>query len=265
MESFIIVVFILIIYVVIVHIRWRKKFNSYQQKIKEEEAQIIQLEKMASLGVLSAGIAHEINNPLTFMITNLNLLLQHIGNGKSEKGILKENIEICMEGANRIKRIIQDLLLFSHPAQGNRVLTDINTLMEATLRILWNEIKHKIDVVKDYKASASVDVDPNQVTQVFLNIIMNAAEVIEERGTIYISTYEDDENVFVRISDTGPGIPKKILSKIFEPFFTTKKGTGLGLYVSRNIVTNHGGKIEVESKEGEGTTFTISFPKDYKH
>ncbi|MCP4652163.1 MAG: GHKL domain-containing protein [Candidatus Omnitrophica bacterium] len=245
------------------------------KKIEEDKSQIIQLEKMASLGTLSAGVAHEINNPLTFLITNLSLISSYAKEITDVKDIddrnktianIEESVQECCDGANRIKRIVQDLLTFSHASKGRRSCDDINKLLDATIRILWNEIKYKADVVKDYKATTHVWVDANKVSQVFLNLILNAAAAIkqvtsQEKGTISVSTTEDDKNVIVKVIDTGPGIPKKVYSRIFDPFFTTKGGTGLGLHVSRKIIMNHGGALEVEATSGKGTTFVVSLPK----
>ncbi|MCK4810572.1 MAG: hypothetical protein KAS99_06565 [Candidatus Omnitrophica bacterium] len=257
---------ILLIYVIILHLCWGNKKRSYLKKLKEDEAQLVHLEKMASLGVLSAGIAHEINNPLTFLITSLYFLSNHVKKedvqGKESFKSMNNSIEICIEGANRIKKIVKDLLFFSHPSMGQKVLTDINLLLEATLRILWNEIKHKVDVVKDYKASSHLWIDSSQISQVFLNLMMNAAQAIKEKGTIHLSTYEDEKNLFVKISDTGCGIPEEVSPKIFNPFFTTKGGTGLGLYVSNNIILRCKGTMNFESTPDKGTSFTISFSKD---
>jgi signal transduction histidine kinase len=268
MWDFVVILLILLVYIFILHLRWKKRFNSYLKKMKEEEAQIIHLEKMASLGILSAGVAHEINNPLTFLITNLNILLSYMDQeGRISEDKMKEVrpiVEECLEGTNRIKRVIGDLLSFSRRSKGKKALTDINRLLDATIKILWNEIKYKVDIIKDYRASTRIWVDPNQISQVFLNIIINGAYAIKDRGTIYISTHEDGENIFTRISDTGCGIPQKELSKIFEPFYTTRGGTGLGLSVSNTIVKSHGGEIKIESEVGRGTSFTIILPKKAK-
>jgi len=263
---FIAIVGFLMLYIVVLHIRWKKKMRSYVRKLKEEETQLIHLEKMASLGTLSAGVAHEINNPLTFLVTNLNLMSGYI----KEAGVtneekmkkIEETLEECVEGVDRIKRIVQDLLSFSHPSRGKRELVDVNELLDVTIRILWNEIKYKVDIVKDYKSSSPVWIDPNQISQVFLNIIMNAVQSIEAKGTVSISTYENDDNIFIEVTDTGCGIPEDKIGEIFTPFYTTKGGPGLGLSVSKSIIENYKGALNVKSKVGEGSTFTIVLPKE---
>ncbi|MFH1771783.1 MAG: ATP-binding protein [Candidatus Omnitrophota bacterium] len=229
----------------------------------ERNNQLMQLEKLASLGTLAAGIAHEINNPLTFIITNLNLLTMYtkgIAEGQKEQEI-KESIDECLEGANRIKRIVQDLLSFAHTSGGKRVSADINSLVESALRILWNQVKYKADVVKDYKAETYLLVDPAQISQVFVNILMNSAQSLNERGSITVATFEDDSAINIKVSDTGCGIASENLPKIFEPFFTTKGAPGLGLHVAKSLLDSYGGKVIAESEVGSGSTFTVVIPK----
>ena len=167
-----------------------------------------------------------------------------------------------LEGALRIKKIVSDLRTFSKQSESAVNLVDINQILESTLSIVWNEIKFKIAVVKDYQAKTQVFADSTQLSQVFLNLLINASQAIPEKGTVTLSTSEDNDTVYIKVSDTGPGIAPEVLPKIFDPFFSTKKtGSGLGLSVSYNIIKSHKGQIKAESTLGKGTTFTISLPK----
>lgn len=263
---YIVSIVILIGYIGIMHLFFKKKIALCKYKFKPEDAQYLHLEKLASLGILSAGVAHEINNPLTFLATNLKLVQSYLNEGlklqdERSKEEAKAMVEECLEGCERIKKIVQDLLFFSSPAVGKTAPIDINHLLDMTLRVLWSEIKYKIDIIKDYKATAQLWIDPNQMSHVFLNIVINATRAIKKSGTIKLLTYEDSAGVFIKIIDTGVGIARENLSKIFEPFFTTSGGTGLGVYVSKKIISDYGGSINVESEVGKGSAFTIFLPK----
>ncbi len=174
-------------------------------------------------------------------------------------------IKESLEGAARIKKIVIDLKDFSHPGEDELQYADINKSLDSTLNVVWNEIKYKATVTKSYGNLPLAKCYPQQLNQVFMNILVNAAQAIEANGKIKIETLAENGSVKVIISDTGTGIPKENLSKIFDPFFTTKevgKGTGLGLNVAYNIIEKHNGTINVESIEGKGTTFSISLPVD---
>ncbi|MEK6567270.1 MAG: ATP-binding protein [Candidatus Omnitrophota bacterium] len=253
--------------------RYQKKIDENVKIVKDVELQLVQMEKMASVGVLAAGIAHEVNNPLGFLISNLESLKDYaralakivpLDNPKN-KTILEDLSAISaesLEGALRIKKIVSDLRTFSKQSESAVNLVDINQILESTLSIVWNEIKFKIAVVKDYQAKTQVFADSTQLSQVFLNLLINASQAIPEKGTVTLSTNEDADNVYIKVSDTGPGIAPEVLPKIFDPFFSTKKtGSGLGLSVSYNIIKSHKGQIKAESAPGKGTTFTISLPK----
>ena len=174
-------------------------------------------------------------------------------------------IRDCREGTERIKKIVIDLKDFAHPGEDEKKSVDINQGLESTLNVVWNELKYKADVRKDYGDIPIVEGYPQQLNQVFMNILVNAAQAIEERGEIRISTRKVNGYVEVSISDTGSGIPEENLPRIFDPFFTTKevgKGTGLGMNVAYNIIRKHNGSIDVKSKVGEGTTFRIRIPAE---
>jgi two-component system NtrC family sensor kinase len=260
-------------------IRMKQSFkNKLEEKtklIKDTEAQMIHMEKMASLGTLAAGVAHEINNPLGFLISNLEILKDYTKRIEEKLSLdekdnrmlvddLKAMNQESLEGALRIKRIVSDLRTFSRRSETQKVLVDINQLLESVISIVWNEIKYKVTVVKDYQLKTGIFADPTQLSQVFLNIVINASQAIQDKGSISISTYENGQNVYAKITDSGCGMSQEVLAKIFDPFFSTKKSTGLGLSVSYNIIKHHGGDIKVESQPGKGTTFMVELPKPSK-
>jgi two-component system NtrC family sensor kinase len=244
-----------------------KKLKETEGKMKDAEAQLLQMEKMASLGTLAAGVAHEINNPLSFLISNLESLVDQVKIGKKTGTFNDERLDEMkamaqesLEGAQRIKKIVLDLRTFSRKSESKRIPLDINQVLEFTLSLAWNEIKYKVDIVKDYRAASTVLGDPTELSQVVLNILLNAVQAISDKGTIIFATYEEAGKVIVKISDTGCGIAPDILPRIFDPFFSTKKSPGLGLSVSYNIIRQHKGDIRVESKVDEGTAFFIELP-----
>jgi len=186
---------------------------------------------------------------------DINYILDDIPN------LIKES----QEGTERIKNIVIDLKDFAHPGEDKVQTTDINKGIESTLNIVWNELKYKAEVKKEYGHLPLVKGYPQQLNQVFMNILVNAAHAIEKRGEIRIATRAVDGYVEIEISDSGVGIPKEDLLKIFDPFFTTKevgKGTGLGLSMAYNIIQRHKGTIDVESEVGKGTTFIIRLQTD---
>ncbi|MEW5949305.1 MAG: ATP-binding protein [Thermodesulfobacteriota bacterium] len=289
-------------------LRIKINLEAANQQLRQNQAQLVQSEKMASIGQLAAGVAHEINNPVGFINSNLTTLDEYRGdlteliaaylkleelvannpalsNDKDLMDILeasrnlKERIGLdfilgdfdkiiaeSREGTERIKKIVQDLKDFSHVDQAELNWADLNKGMESTLNIVWNELNYKAKVIKEYGDIPEVYCYPQQVNQVFMNILVNAAHAIEDNGEIKISTAHlagAEPMVEVRISDTGKGIPPENLTKIFNPFFTTKpvgKGTGLGLSMAYNIIKKHDGDILVESEVGKGTTFIIQLP-----
>jgi two-component system NtrC family sensor kinase len=271
-------------------------------ELKESESKLIQQEKMASIGQLAAGVAHEINNPMGFVISNLNslgkytaklheyLLLQgeviqrlssdgegdckHLLSSLEQKRsalkidhILEDGpnlIKQSQNGAQRVKQIVLDLKDFSHIDEEKYTLSDINKILDSTINIVWNELKYKANLVRHYGAIPSIRCNPGQLSQVFVNILVNAVQAIEKSGEIVITTCHDGHSVTISIRDTGCGIAKEDRKKIFEPFFTTKpvgKGTGLGLSIAYSIVKKHGGNIYAESDPAQGTTFYVEFPE----
>ncbi|RKZ37156.1 MAG: histidine kinase [Gammaproteobacteria bacterium] len=266
------------------------------RQLEETNNQLIHAEKMASVGQLAAGVAHEINNPIGFVRSNLSTLgdyaenlLSIINAYEESEGMLKDHAEVLNQlralkeqadldfirkdineliqeslgGADRITRIVQDLKSFSRVGTEEWEWADVQQGLESTLNVVWHDLKYQANVVKEYGNPPEIQCVLSQLNQVFMNILLNAGQAMDEHGTITIRTGSDDGQVWVQIEDTGHGIAKETRDKIFDPFFTTKsvgKGTGLGLSVSYGIVERHRGSIEVDSEPGKGTIFTIRLP-----
>ena len=260
------------------------------EELKAAQAQLIQSEKMASLGELTAGIAHEIQNPLNF-VNNfsevsselLDEMKQEIDKGDMEevKAIaddVKQNLEKILHHGKRADGIVKGMLQHSRSSSGQMELTDINALADEYLRLAYHGLRARD---KTFNAAMKTDYDdtiglvrimPQDMGRVILNLITNAFYAVSERKkqqpegfepVVSVSTRKEKDKIEVKVKDNGTGIPQKVLDKIFQPFFTTKptgQGTGLGLSLSYDIVKAHGGELKVETKEGEGTTFTIELP-----
>ncbi|MBU2261714.1 MAG: HAMP domain-containing protein [Proteobacteria bacterium] len=231
------------------------------REIKQMQAQLIRSEKLVSLGRLVAGIAHEINNPLTGILMFANLTSRNPRLDQSLKG----DMDVVINEAKRCAKIVKGLLDFSRESVPQKKLASLNKVMDGTIDLIGRQSSfHNIDIVRDYRPDLPlIPVDQNQIEQVFINMLLNASESMPFGGSITIKTYtENEEYVCLQITDTGSGIAEEDLERIFDPFFTTKsdKGTGLGLSVSYGIIERHGGKIDVKSKVNEGTIFTIKLP-----
>ncbi|NOY12694.1 MAG: PAS domain S-box protein [Deltaproteobacteria bacterium] len=272
-----------------------RELQRANDELKQTHSQMLHHEKMASVGQLAAGVAHEINNPMGFIASNLNslgkyleklnnyilfqdqLLKDHLDEERTQQMaaqrkklkidyLLEDShdlIDESLDGAQRVQEIVRNLKSFSRVDQAEKQSADLNECLESTIAIAWNELKYKVTLEKEYGDLPSLYCRPQQLNQVFMNLLVNAAHAIQEKGTVRIRTRADAENLYVEISDTGCGIPKEHLSRIFEPFFTTKdvgKGTGLGMSISYDIIAAHNGTICVDSKVGEGTKFTITLP-----
>jgi two-component system, NtrC family, sensor kinase len=219
-----------------------------------------QLEKMSSLGRLAAGIAHEINNPLTgIMLYSTSLIKKATADGPFQDGL-----QVIIDETRRCKTIIDGLLEFSRNRSPERTMRNLNDIIKSSLKILDNELQlHHIKVKEKISEKLpAILLDANQLEQVFVNLLINAIQAIGDRGQVTVETGKTPlHRAFVAITDTGKGISREHMRTIFDPFFTTKAdGNGLGLAISHNIVHNHGGDIQVTSKVGEGTTFLVSFP-----
>ena len=270
----------------------RQELDKAYGDLKTAQSQMLQREKMASIGQLAAGVAHEINNPIGFVSSNLRSLQKYsrrladyieflekqlrdssswdaikAERKKAKLDFLLEDsdelIEESLDGTSRVSKIVQNLKTFSRVDQAEEQSSDLNECLESTLAIVWNEIKYKAELEKELADLPSVVCNPQELTQVFTNLLVNAAQAIEKDGRIKLSSKVVGDNVQICIEDNGCGIPEENLEKIFEPFFTTKdvgKGTGLGMSISYEIVKKHGGKISVASELGNGTTFTVLLP-----
>jgi two-component system NtrC family sensor kinase len=283
--------------------------QNLKELVHQRTAQLIQAEKMVSIGTLAAGVAHEINNPFACINANVGTmgeyvakvreLLSHLkgletdGNSPpmedagDQLKVLKEFIQQeefdyiladiddlvgeCRHSVQRVKRIVDALRSFSQPGQEGKQRVSVHDILEDTIEVAWNSIKDTADVVKEYETDLPmIDCNRQNLGQVFMNLMMNAIQAIEDRGTIKIQTRRIKSlglnmapGVEIQISDNGSGIPEQVISKIFDPFFTTKpvgQGTGLGLSTAYDIIAKHGGRITVESQAGQGTTFHIQLP-----
>jgi two-component system NtrC family sensor kinase len=268
---------------------------------KQAQTQLIQSEKMASIGQLAAGVAHEINNPMGFIYSNMNTLRDYVAQikqfierateahrhllaGQTDQAIeltrhldeWRQSVDLnyalgdidqllseTVDGAERVKKIVVDLRTFSRMEEKEKTTADINQGIESTINVCWNELKYHCQVVKELGDIPDLVCYPMKLNQVFMNLIINAAHAIKEKGTVTVRSFRDGNDICVQVDDTGCGIPKENLGRIFDPFFTTKpvgKGTGLGLSIAYNIVKEHQGSITVESEVGKGTTFTVRLP-----
>lgn len=266
-------------------------------KLEEAQHQLVQSEKMASVGQLAAGVAHEINNPIGFINSNLGSLEKYVdqiigalikyetirpsvqGNPAAlavldhvrkniDLDFLREDIPVLLkesrDGIVRVKNIVQSLKDFSHLDPSDEwQWADLKIELEKTITLARNELKYKCELVREYGEIPLIECLPGQISQVFLNMLVNASHAIKEKGTITIRTRQVDNYVEIDIADSGQGIAPAHLGKIFDPFFTTKpigQGTGLGLSISYGIIQKHHGEIHVVSEPGKGTTFTIRLP-----
>ena len=238
-----------------------KKVDERAEEMKKIHAQLFRSEKLASLGKLAAGVAHEINNPLTGILTNSSLLLEDLDTEDPRR----DDVEVMVKETIRCREIVKRLLDFAKQTKPQKRLASINALIDNIILLVRNQTSFRNIIIDKHLAGNVPDVlvDPDQIQQVFVNIILNAAESMTGGGSLTIrsSTTSDGQSILVSFSDTGPGIPEAMREKIFDPFFTTKEhGTGLGLSISYGIVEQHGGDISVESAPGKGSTFVITLP-----
>ncbi len=251
------------------------KLKEYSDHLEEEVYQrsneLIQSEKMASIGQLVAGVAHEINNPLSYLRSNSELIQEHleklkdVHRGNEEEkiifGMLERMVETNMVGIDRIANLTRTLKLFAKPDVKGKAGADINDGLRDTLYMVSNQLKYRIKVHEDYGKIPNLICNMGHLNQVFMNVILNASEAMED-GDIWIRTWCSDTDIFVEVKDNGRGIPEDQISNIFNPFYTTKDNrTGLGLSICYRIIKDHNGEINAESQEGKGTTITIIIPQ----
>jgi len=244
------------------------------QALLETRDQLARADKLASLGRLVAGIAHEINNPVALINASVDLihqsamgLSQTLEGDKVQQNLsrLMQNADICRDGAARAARIVRELTAFSRTSQGRRDAVDVHAALERSLQLLHGEYRDRIRIVRDYGHVPSPRCDAGQIDQVLMNLLTNAIQAIEGPGEIRVCTREQAGDVFIEVTDSGCGIPPAIEGRIFEPFFTTKiagKGTGLGLAIAHSLISRHGGDIRVQSAPGIGSTFTVRLPAE---
>jgi two-component system NtrC family sensor kinase len=272
-------------------------------RLEEVQRQLLQTDRLSTIGQLAAGVAHEINNPIGYVQSNLVTLSDYVLNlfrllnvqdsalrqlRTAQPELLAQVEQVrheidfdflakdlptllaeSQEGISRVRKIIQDLREFSRAGHTESwTLADLHAGIDSTINIVWNELKYKVELVKHYGDIPAIECLPYQLNQVFMNILVNAGHAIDQRGTITIETRASGGFVYVEISDTGKGIAPEHLARVFEPFFTTKpigKGTGLGLSISYGIVRKHSGEIDVRSEVGAGTMFIVTLPVRQRH
>jgi len=268
------------------------KLSQANEELKQSESQRLQSEKMASIGVLASGVAHEINNPIGFIKSNLSVLKEYFEDIESyyqdslvnlsnetqkaiQQRLAKKHdidflfsdipplLESSIGGVDRVTEIVQDLKTFARVDQVNKSLTDVNEGINATLNMVRNELKFNCNIHVDLKPLPRIMAYPGKLNQVFMNLLVNAGQSIIEKGDVFIRTFVHNDKIVIEVEDSGTGIDDQHLSQIFTPFYTTKvigEGTGLGLSISHQIIEQHGGEIKVTSTLGKGSCFSVYLP-----
>jgi len=282
--------------------RRSRELSSANEQLEERQQQLMRSEKLAALGQLAAGVAHELNNPIGYMRSNLDVMREYsaalvdyirlyrrleervgaAGEGVPGSEVVdelkdlrrREDIDYLMrdleallgesrEGADRVLHIVQALKNLGRADDDEMRPADLNAEIETALRVAWNELKYRAEVHRDLQPLPPVLCFPIQLNQVLTNLLVNAAQAMDDFGTVTVSSRVEQDYAVLRVTDSGAGIPAEHLPRIFDAFYTTKKvgeGTGLGLSISKAIIEKHRGSIEVDSELGEGTTFTIRIP-----
>jgi len=265
-----------------------QRVSEQVETIEQAQRQLYQAEKLASVGQLAAGVAHEINNPVAFIQSNLSTSKNYVANFfnfseklKNENNLdtvrktwkeldldftikdFQELLDESIDGAQRVTRIVHDLKEFSSVDQSKEEIVDINDHIRSACNIAEMEINKKSKLTLELGELPKIKCQSGQLSQVFLNILLNAEQVVDNNGIISVKSSLQDGNIIVDITDNGPGMPKDVIKRVFDPFYTTKdigKGTGLGLTVSRDIIMNHDGEIKIDSTIDKGTTVQITLP-----
>ena len=249
------------------------------ENLLDSQSKLMQSDKLATIGLLTAGIVHEINNPIFAVKLAFSLLDTHlaklrklaenwnVAEAAELAAILKSTQEFVEQGnrcVDTMGKIVSDIRMFSRSDKGVMNEENVNNIIDSVIGIVWNSVKNKVTIRKEYGDLPKIRCNAQQLSQVFLNLIVNASQAIGDKpGEITLRTEKSGDKVRVFVSDTGSGMPKEVMEKIFEAFFTTKdaeQGTGLGLSITHDIVKKHNGAITVESEVGKGTTFTVSLP-----
>ena len=238
-----------------------KRVEERTEELRETQDFLVQSEKLASLGKLAAGIAHEVNNPLTSILINTHLMLEKL----KENDAFYENLSMIADETSRCTNIVKGLLEFSRQEPPQKSFASLNDVINRTVNLLENHVSFQnIEIVKHLDPDLPlIEFDINKMKQVFWNFMLNASEAMSSGGTLTISSQlsENEKYIEILFKDTGKGIPKEDFGKLFDPFFTTKNsGTGLGLAITYGIIKQHNGKIEVDSEQGKGSTFKVSLP-----
>ncbi len=237
---------------------------------REMESRLAFAGRMASVGTLTAGVAHELNNPLMYVLSNLHLTREELDRGGEAAWVerARQQLDEAIQGATRMQHIVRDLKTFSRVDDEQHGNVNLQSVVESSINMCWNEIRHRATLVRDFGPAPAVDANESRLGQVFLNLLINAAQAMPARAAsanrISVRTFTDERGwAVVEVIDNGTGIEADRVSRVFEPFFTTKsvsEGTGLGLSICRNIVRDAGGSIDVKSDAGQGTTFVVRLP-----
>jgi signal transduction histidine kinase len=253
--------------------RHRPQAATHPRELAELRRQLITSARLAAVGELAAGIAHEINNPLAFVRSNLSQLesiwkeLRLLPAAPEHAKLLQDVdalFEESIEGVDRAAEIVRSVKTFAHAGSAAREPTDLRPLLDDVLRVASGQLRSRVNVLREYDPHLlQVTCAPQQLRQVFLNLVVNAAQAVDAGGHVLVATRQDGDQAIVSVGDDGCGISPDVIDRIFDPFFTTKpvgEGTGLGLGIAHQIVSSHGGSIEVESAPGRGTVFRVRLP-----